>query len=112
MFARTYERRKNPGSEFCRGKTGMSYGITNSEMKTSISIDDDLLRSADEASRSIGVNRSQLFALAMSDFLQRRQNGEMLNQLNKVYADPLAPDEICLLKGIKIRVRPTVRESW
>ncbi len=74
-------------------------------MKTAISIDDRLLREADEAARLLGLSRSRLFARAMGDFLQRQRLEEMLVQLNKVYTEGLQPDEHRLLRGMKARVR-------
>jgi metal-responsive CopG/Arc/MetJ family transcriptional regulator len=44
-------------------------------MKTAISIDDRLLREADEAARLMGLSRSRLFALAVGEFLKRPAAG-------------------------------------
>jgi predicted transcriptional regulator len=81
-------------------------------MKTAISIDDGLLRKADETARLMGVSRSRLFALAVGEFLQRQRREEMLLRLNEVYADGLDPAEKRLLGRIKAKVRSTVKESW
>jgi metal-responsive CopG/Arc/MetJ family transcriptional regulator len=81
-------------------------------MKTAISIDDGLLREADETARQMGLSRSRLFALAVGDFLQRQRRERMLLRLNEVYADHVEPAEKRLLKGIKAKVRRTVKERW
>jgi metal-responsive CopG/Arc/MetJ family transcriptional regulator len=81
-------------------------------MKTAISIDDGLLREADETARQMGLSRSRLFALAVGDFLQRQRRERMLLRLNEVYADHVEPAEKRLLKGIKAKVRRTVKEHW
>jgi metal-responsive CopG/Arc/MetJ family transcriptional regulator len=81
-------------------------------MKTAISIDDGLLREADETARQMGLSRSRLFALAVGDFLQRQRRERMLLRLNEVYADHVEPAEKRLLKGIKVKVRRTVKEHW
>ena len=81
-------------------------------MKTAISIDDGLLREADETARQMGLSRSRLFALAVGDFLQRQRRERMLLRLNEVYADRVEPAEKRLLKGIKAKVRRTVKERW
>jgi metal-responsive CopG/Arc/MetJ family transcriptional regulator len=81
-------------------------------MKTAISIDDELLREADETARQMGLSRSRLFALAVGDFLQRQRRERMLLRLNEVYADHVEPAEKRLLKGIKAKVRRTVKERW
>jgi metal-responsive CopG/Arc/MetJ family transcriptional regulator len=81
-------------------------------MKTAISIDDGLLHDADETARRMGLSRSRLFALAVGDFLQRQRQEQMLRRLNEVYANRAEPAERDLLKRIKVKVRPTVKERW
>jgi metal-responsive CopG/Arc/MetJ family transcriptional regulator len=81
-------------------------------MKTAISIEDEILREADETARQMGVSRSRLFALAVSDFLQRHRQERMLVRMNEVYANETEPAEKRLLKGIKAKVRPTVKDRW
>jgi hypothetical protein len=81
-------------------------------MKTAISIDDGLLHEADETARLLGLSRSRLFALAVGDFLQRQRQEQMLRRLNEVYADGAGPAEESLLRGIKAKVRRTVKERW
>jgi len=86
--------------------------MSGSNMKTAISIDDALLREADETARQLGLSRSRLFALAVDDFLQRHRQQDMLRRLNEVYADGLEPAEKRVLNGIKAKVRRTVKERW
>ena len=81
-------------------------------MKTAISIDDGLLREADETAELLGLSRSRLFALAVGDFLQRQRQEEMLRRLNEVYANGAEPAEKVLLKGIKAKVRRVAKERW
>ena len=81
-------------------------------MKTAISIDGGLLREADETAKLLGLSRSRLFALAVSDFLQRQRQEQMLRRLNEVYANGAEPAEKGLLKGMKAKVRRTVKERW
>ena len=81
-------------------------------MKTAVSIEDGLLREADETARRLGLSRSRLFALAVGDFLQRQREERMLLQLNEVYAGGAEAAEEHLLKGIKSRVRRTLKDRW
>jgi metal-responsive CopG/Arc/MetJ family transcriptional regulator len=81
-------------------------------MKTALSMDDNLLREADQAARSLGLSRSRLFALAVGDFLERRRRQEMLRSLNEVYADRQQPEEERLLRGIKAKFSRTVKDRW
>ncbi len=81
-------------------------------MKTAISIDDGLLHEADETARRMGLSRSRLFALAVGDFLERQRQEQMLRRLNEVYAKAAEPAEQALLKRIKAKVRPAVKDRW
>jgi len=90
----------------------MNYGIINGSMKTAISIDDGLLQEADETARLMGLSRSRLFGLAVVDFLQRQRREQMLLRLNEVYGNGEEPSERRLVKGIKAKIRRTVKESW
>jgi metal-responsive CopG/Arc/MetJ family transcriptional regulator len=81
-------------------------------MKTAISIDDELLQEADETAQLLGLSRSRLFAVAVGDFLQRQRRERMLLQLNEVYSKGADPAEKRLLKAIKAKVRPTVKDRW
>jgi hypothetical protein len=81
-------------------------------MKTAISIEDELLRQADETARQMGLSRSRLFALAVGDFLQRQRREQMLLRLNEVYGKGMETPEKRLLKGIRNKVRRTAKERW
>jgi metal-responsive CopG/Arc/MetJ family transcriptional regulator len=81
-------------------------------MKTAISINDGLLREADETARLMRVSRSRLFALAVDEFLKRQRREEMLLRLNEVYANGVDPAEKRLVARIKNKLRPTVKERW
>ena len=90
----------------------MNPGIIIGGMKTAISIDDGLMREADETARLMGLSRSRLFALAVGDFLQQQRREQMLLRLNEVYANGVEPAERRLLKSIKAKVRRTAKERW
>jgi metal-responsive CopG/Arc/MetJ family transcriptional regulator len=81
-------------------------------MKTAISINDGLLREADETARLMKLSRSRLFGLAVGEFLKRQQREEMLLRLNEVYGNGVNPAEKRLVARIKNKVRPAVKERW
>jgi metal-responsive CopG/Arc/MetJ family transcriptional regulator len=81
-------------------------------MKTAISINDGLLREADETARLMKLSRSRLFALAVGEFLKRQRREEMLLRLNEVYANGSDPAEKRLVARIKNKLRPAVKERW
>jgi metal-responsive CopG/Arc/MetJ family transcriptional regulator len=81
-------------------------------MKTAISINDELLREADETARLMRLSRSRLFTLAVGEFLKRQRREEMLLRLNEVYANAVDPADKRLVARIKNKLRPTVKERW
>jgi len=81
-------------------------------MKTAISIDDRLLQEADQTARLMGLSRSRLFAVSVSDFLQRQRQEQMLIRLNEVYSHQPETAEKRVLKGMKAKVRRTLKDRW
>jgi metal-responsive CopG/Arc/MetJ family transcriptional regulator len=55
-------------------------------MKTAVSIPDDLFRLAEAAARRLRVSRSKLYAIAVSEFLDRRKSGVVTERLNELYS--------------------------
>ena len=55
-------------------------------MKTAISLPDDLFTLAEAAARKLKMSRSQLYAAALSEFLDRRQSGKITKRLNEIYS--------------------------
>ena len=82
-------------------------------MKTAISVEDDLLKKADQAARQMGLSRSRLFSLALEDYLRHRRNEEMTERLNRVYSDPrLQQKDRQMAAKIKAKFRSTIRDPW
>ncbi len=59
-------------------------------IKTAISIQKSLFEQVNSLAEELQMPRSQLFVLAIEEFIKRYQNRKMLEALNEVYAD--APD--------------------
>jgi hypothetical protein len=55
-------------------------------MKTAVSLPDDLFQLAETAARRLQVSRSQLYATAIAEFLNRRQTDAVTECLNEVYS--------------------------
>ncbi|MGA2592009.1 MAG: hypothetical protein ABSH32_19020 [Bryobacteraceae bacterium] len=81
-------------------------------MKTAISLEDGLLVRADRTARQMGISRSRLFSLALENYLRKRRNKEILDKLNKVYAEDPGPEERRTVAGMKRRFRSTIRTNW
>jgi metal-responsive CopG/Arc/MetJ family transcriptional regulator len=55
-------------------------------MKTAVSLPDDLFRMAETAARKLRLSRSQLYAAAIREFLERRRSSSITARLNKLYS--------------------------
>ncbi len=69
--------------ESARGITAVILSI----MKTAVSLPDDLFRSAEAAARKLRVSRSQLYAAAIREFLDRRRTSSVTARLNEIYSN-------------------------
>lgn len=56
-------------------------------MKTAISIPDPLFEAAEKFARHKGLSRSQLYAIALQEYLQSHQPDQITQQLDAIYAD-------------------------
>ena len=54
-------------------------------MKTAVSLPDELFAKADKLADRLGIARSQLYALALADYLDRHAAVGVTDQLNAVY---------------------------
>lgn len=54
-------------------------------MKASVSLPDQLFHQADQAARRMRLSRSQLYAIAMEEFLRRHDDDSVTQKLNEVY---------------------------
>ena len=55
-------------------------------MKTAVSLPDALFRRAEAEAHRLQVSRSQLYATAISEFLERRQASAVTERLNELYS--------------------------
>ena len=55
-------------------------------MKTAVSLPDDLFRLAETTARRLRVSRSQLYAMALAEFLNRQEADSVTERLNEVYS--------------------------
>lgn len=55
-------------------------------MKTAISIPDELFKAADQYAKSHGLSRSQLYAEAVAQFLEKHPADHITKQLNEIYS--------------------------
>jgi metal-responsive CopG/Arc/MetJ family transcriptional regulator len=81
-------------------------------VKTAISVNKPLFQEADELAREMKVSRSRLFVLALEEYIHRRQNRELLAQINAVYAEEPDPDELVLREKSLKAYRESMEDKW
>ncbi|MBZ5726001.1 MAG: hypothetical protein LAP87_13500 [Acidobacteriia bacterium] len=78
-------------------------------MKTAVSVPDDLFRMAEAAARRLRVSRSQLYATAISEFLNRHQSSAVTQRLNEVYSRRPAKVDTALHRA---QLKSLEKDSW
>ena len=64
---------------------GYNQGYTES-VKTAISIPDDLFQSAEDLAKQLGIPRSQLYAIALKEYVKHCRTEEVTRRLDELYA--------------------------
>ncbi len=80
------------------------------KVKTAVSLSEKVLSEADKLAKSLSTSRSQIFEMALSEFISRHQNQQILEQLNSAYSEESA-EEITLIKQMKL-VQKSIVEEW
>ncbi len=81
-------------------------------VKTAISLQQSLFEQVNRLAEELQMPRSQLFVLAVEEFIEHHRNREMLEILNEVYADGADADEDALREGMRQRHRQLVEGQW
>ena len=81
-------------------------------VKTAISIQEPLLRQVDALAYQMNIPRSQLFVMAVEEFIQQHRNRQLLEQINQAYADAPSPAEKAHLSRMKVKQRHLLEEQW
>jgi len=68
-------------ASFDRDPWGYNTGYTRG-MKTAVSVPDDLFRLAETPTRRLRISRSQLFATALAEYLERQRTSVITVRLN------------------------------
>ena len=78
-------------------------------MKTAVSLPEDLYLLAESTAKKLRVSRSQLYAKALAEFLERAQSESVTERLNEIYASAPARLEPALHRA---QLRTLDKDSW
>ena len=81
-------------------------------IKTAISLQESLLDKVDALAQELDISRSRLFVLAAEEFIQRRENRELLEAINIAYDDSSDTEEEMLRQKMRHKHRRLVEGQW
>ena len=81
-------------------------------IKTAISIDEPLFEQVDNLAHELNTSRSRIFALAVTEFIQRRKNQKLLEAINDAYDDVHEVKEESLRSMMRSKHLKMVKDQW
>ena len=81
-------------------------------VKTAVSLRKPLFEQADALAREMKIPRSRLFALALEEFIARRESHRLLERINAAYEDAPDPSERELLRRMRRAQRSALEDEW
>jgi len=84
-----------------------------SGIKTAISLDEHLFNEVKETARDLNTSRSRIIRLALLEFMERRKNKQLFDQLNEAYKDEPTEEERNIARSMRdVQQRITEQEPW
>ncbi len=80
-------------------------------MKTAISVPDALFHEVEKAARENHLSRSEVFVIAVREYLEKRRSEKLLDDLNAALAVAESEDEYSVRPGRSERPEITVRQG-
>ena len=78
-------------------------------IKTAISIEKPIFEKIDLLAKNLKVSRSFIFSQAAKEFIQRHQNKELLDQINKAYDDQ---SDSLVDEKMRSKHKALVKDQW
>ena len=84
-----------------------------SGIKTAISLDENLFNAVKETARDLNTSRSRVIRLALLEFMERRKNMRLLDQLNEAYKDEPTKEEENIARSMRnVQQGIAEQEPW
>ncbi len=82
-------------------------------VKTAISMQEELFKEVNKLAGELRVSRSRLFVMAVQDFIKKKESHNLLSQINNAFSDTPDSEEINIQgKMRKKQSRKLEREPW
>ena len=84
-----------------------------SGIKTAISLDEHLFNEVKETARDLNTSRSGVIRRALLEFMERRKNQRLFDQLNEAYKDEPTEEERNIARSMRdAQQRIAEQEPW
>ena len=80
-------------------------------MKTAISIPDKILKEVEKIAKENHYTRSEVFVIAVREYLEKRKSKKLLDALNEAYSAAESPEEYTVREEGKKLHSKTVRKE-
>ena len=81
-------------------------------MKTAISIPDDVFKDAERAAKKLGVSRSELYANAVAEFIERYRREGITEKLDEIYGAEEGADSGLDPNLEALQLKTLGKEDW
>jgi len=82
-------------------------------VKTAISIPDELFKSAENAAKKLNISRSELYQIAIEQYIEVFNEEDLLENLNKAYeSEPSKVDNSIEAMQSETIAKATENDSW
>jgi metal-responsive CopG/Arc/MetJ family transcriptional regulator len=82
-------------------------------MKTAISVPDEMFKEIEQVTKECDCSRSQVFVMAVREFLERRKSKKLLEALNEAYKETETREEVKVRRQAKAyHARKIQREPY
>jgi len=82
-------------------------------MKTALSIPDEIFREVEKFAKEHHFSRSEVFVIAVKEFLKKLESKKLLDALNNAYSDVESPEEKTLrVKSKKYYINRVLRNNF
>lgn len=82
-------------------------------MKTAVSIPDNVFKEIEAFAKESGCSRSEVFTLAIKDFIEKEKSKKMLDILNEIYSTPeTAEDKLRRHKATRHFAKKVLKETY
>ena len=68
--------------------------MTPQPLKTAISIPDDVFEGAERTASALGLSRSELYATAVREFVERYRSADVTGRLDRIYGEDDSPSRL------------------